>query len=146
MGRKLVIRSEPLTSLSVNLIDSMLLDNERRSKESKADTLRRIFIQYFGEDKVREAKEELQKKLDRQALLHGETGDQNTIDNVYYPKRSYKDIEYERKELADIIIEAKQWKTNLAGRTADDSILRALERGDCKKTETGQYQIINRWF
>ena len=145
MGRKRVMRKESLTTLSAYLPEAMIVDDEQRPNESsKAETLRRIFIAYFGEDRIREKRKEIQKKLDRHELIHTGTGDQYTLDNEY-PKKTYKDSVWSQEDLLSIIIEAKQFHGKLAKANALDSINKAVNRGDIERVERG-FKVIHRYW
>jgi hypothetical protein len=146
MGRRYVIKREPTSSLTVYLVDSLLVDDARiQSDQSKTDTVRRIFIEYFGEDKVKAKLKELQKKADRQAVIGGSRGDQSTIDGIYFPKKEFKDICYNQDDLLDIIIEAKGFSGSLAKARALDSLTKAVNRGDIKR-DLGGFRIIRRYW
>src|SRR4029078_6706376 len=130
MGRKYVIKKEPSTTTSLYVIDSSILDDYTKPGETKPDALRRIFVAFFGEDVIKQKRREIQKKLDRQNLINGSLGDQSRLDNMYFPQKTIKDLEYEPLELMEIIKEAKRLKGELADRNAADSIQKAVNRGD----------------
>ena len=146
MGRKRVIKKEPTTSLSAYVLDAMILDDYQQSGETKPDALRRLFKTFFPPDVITAKKRELQKKLDRQVLLHGSIGDQSTIDNMYYRTKEFKDIEYTRRDIRDMILEVNPSKDPLAKRNADDSITKAVNKGFLEPTEAGKYKFITVWF
>lgn len=141
MGRNRVIRPEPMTSISVYMVDSMLLDDYRIGRETKSEALRRLFITMFGEEKVKEKKEEMIKKLVRQQSTPRAVSDQKTIDNVFYPDKTFKDLLYTRDELLAIITQATRFKRV----EAYNSILKAINRGDAEKVGEN-YKIATEWW
>lgn len=148
MGRPRVIKTEPTTTISVNLVDAMLVDDfqELHRLKTKPEAMRKIFTDYFGPETITKKQKELRKKLDRQQALQQVDGDQSTIDGVYYPKKTIKDIELNGSELLAFVIEGKGDTTKLAKRHAFDSIEKAVNRGDCKLLENGNYVIVKKWF
>ena len=147
MGRIRTIKKEPTTTIEVYLADAMLVDEIQRRGVSKPETVRKMFLEYFGKDKVEEKRREIRKKLDRDCFLGNETPDQSTIDNIYYPRRKFEDIEYTPDELMEMIKKARRDKSELANRRAADSIQKAVNRGDCGVNGENQtFTIIRKWF
>lgn len=141
MGRHAKIKSEPTTSLTVFRVDSMLLDDFVLPDETKTEALRRIFITFFTEAKVKAKKEELIKKLVRQQSIPRAVSDQKTFDNVFYPNKTFKDLEYTKQELAAMIKEARR----CTEAEAENSILKAVNREDAIETQNG-YSINREWW
>lgn len=145
MGRPRIIRNEQTTTISVFLADALLLDEFKLSKEVQPEAHRRIFKEYFGEDKIKQKQDEIRKKLSRQQVNN--TGAQDTLDSTYYPKGTYKDLSISHDELMDqIIVDKNSGKNPLARRNADDSIRKAIVRKDLIVVGKGQYQLIRQWW
>jgi hypothetical protein len=145
MGRKYQVKTEPVTSLSAYVVDSMIIDDFQKGGESKADALRRIFIKAFGESVIQEKKEELRKKIYLQSLSQSD-GDQLMLDNQYQVSE-LKDLGVSRAELRQLIIVEKDWiKNPLAKLNADESIAKALYRGDATQLTNGLIHVVRKWY
>lgn len=145
MGRTRVFRNEQTTTISVFLADALLLDDMKKGKEIQPEAHRRIFKEYFGEDKIKQKQDEIRKKLSRQNLDN--TGAQATIDSTYYPKGTYKDLSISHDELIEqIVTDRDARKDPLAKRYADDSIRRAITRQDVIVVGPKQYQLKRQWW
>ena len=145
MGRKIMIKTEPLTSLSAYVVDAMIVGDFQKGGESKADALRRIFIKAFGEHVIAEKKEELRKKIYLQSLSESDADSQTMLDNQF-DILQIKDVGVSRKELMQVIIQEKDWiKDPLAKMHADESITKALNRGDAIQ-ENDLIKVVNKWY
>jgi len=145
MGRQRVYHEEHTTTITAYQAEAWLVEKFQKTGETRADSLRRIFLNQFGKEMVEEAINEVQKKLERQALVKVDSGVQMEIIDSN-TGRMFKDIAWSQKEMIDIVIEAKELKGDLAKRNADDSLQRAINRGDAQRTEEGKYVIIRKWF
>jgi hypothetical protein len=146
MGRTRTIKKEPTTTIEVYLADGMIIDDIQKKGDSKPETVRKMFLEYFGKEVVENKRREIRKKLDRECLLGSESPDQSTLDNMYFPRKEFKDIEYSRRELVEMILQAKPSKDPLAKRNADDSITKAVNKGFLRELDTGMFQVVKMWF
>jgi len=146
MGRTRTIKREPTTTVEIYLADGMLIDDFQKLKESKPEAIRRMFLEYFGKERVEEKRKEIRKKLDRDYLLGSEIPDQSTIDNMYYPRKQFKDLEYKALDLLEIVKQAKRLKGELSDRNAADSIQKAINRGDAIVNPGNTVTILRKWF
>ena len=147
MGRTRTIKREPTTTIEIYLADGMLVDDFQRLKESKPEAVRRMFLEYFGKERVEEKRKEIRKKLDRDYLLGSEIPDQSRLDNMYFPRKQFKDLEYTSEEMIELVKKGRKYKGDLADRYAADSIQKAVNRGDLSvNTENQTFTILRKWF
>ena len=146
MPRGFTPRREPTSSLTCYISDLKLIGDVQAKGETKADALRRIFLTYFGADKVKQAQETVQKNLVRQTRnLRGFDGEhqQAVLIDPDLPVKTFKDYEYTRHEIRDIIEQEKGWTKLMA----ENSIIKAEARGDLEQLRNeDRYKIHLEWW